>query len=175
MCDPHEIRPGKKRWHSRKYPIFSLSKKDNGVDGALYLSGTQLLLVGQNKRIVDSYRIPGEDSRLSYIKGTWTGGPIFFVTDDESIGFGSYNGIISRPFQIKDGRIQWVVVQDDGHTERVDLMQSLKTHWKVESSPDMGQIDVLEVSCRPDFEKIDQLGNDYNPHLKVQKTKIEIT
>lgn len=137
---------------SRVTSIISLNKKDNGVDGALVLAVDQLRIENHDKVVLEKYQVPGRDPELSSIQGNWMGGPIFLVTDDESIEFGSYNGISTRAFQVKNSKFEWAPVH---------LMNSLKTHWKAELPPDKSQVTFLKVSCRPDFEKTEKLSKNY--------------
>lgn len=142
---------------------FPLSESENGIKGRIVLLGPSLRIVDQDERVLKSFRISGRDRRLSRVVGNWSGGPIYFISGDESIGFGSYNGIMTQLFQVMDGHLHWVMAENSSGKEQVHLMKSLKTHWRAEISSNQSTLDVFKVACRPDFEK----STDSDPKFTV--------
>jgi len=78
----------------------------------------------------------------------------FLLMEDMSVGMGSYNGPITSIFTITDGQIQFFEAKasDSILSEKISLMRSIKNDWKTVPSSDGKSSDILEVSCRPNFD-----------------------
>lgn len=77
----------------------------------------------------------------------------YLVMVDYSAGFGSYSGPVTLPLEVGDGHLRWLEATQakTGHTEQIELMNSLKTVWKfVDSADGKGKL-ILHAACRPDF------------------------
>lgn len=139
---------------------FSLDKQINGIVGTVeYIwlktpKTAKVRILDQKENEVESVTVPGRIPKLERIEGTWEGGPVFLISTDQHADFGSYSGVITRPFQIKNGRIVWAKLSkgpEKGH--QVLLMQALKNEWKIKPiSSARTALDVYEVSCFPDFD-----------------------
>ena len=135
---------------------YALSRTENGIEGFLKFSNSSLVITNRTGRATRSYGFHGRTPKLSRLEGGWPGGPVFLLTTDQSIGFGSYNGVITQPFQVVGGELHWAAIEGAAHEERqVSLMRSLKTSWKAEASPDKHGLDLFKVACRPDFKDTD--------------------
>jgi hypothetical protein len=66
---------------------------------------------------------------------------------------GSYNGPITFPLDIADGRLKWLEATDveTGKVERIALMKSLKTVWKIVGATAGSGQEILAARCRPAF------------------------
>lgn len=127
---------------------FSLSKKENGIDGTLEVlsvshKSSKIRTLDKNKKEIEKYVIEGRDARLDRIEGRWPNGSLFLVTPDLSIGWGSYNGPYSQPFQVYQGHIRWA---------KIYLPKTLKTAWKAKKIDHGFAVEILEIRCRPDFD-----------------------
>jgi hypothetical protein len=77
-------------------------------------------------------------------------GEVFLVTQDYSIGFGSYNGPATTLVQVSDNAIREVTALDVKTKAEVlfTLVESLKSAWHL-ASPKNGN-EILSVICRPE-------------------------
>lgn len=75
---------------------------------------------------------------------------IALITQDFSIGMGSYNGPITQILEINSGSIGWARAHNlqTGKQNTVFLMRSLKTAWNFILN--RNKKDILKVSCRPE-------------------------
>lgn len=86
---------------------------------------------------------------------------VILVTQDFSVGLGSYNGPITQILNIEGSAMSWATACEHEtnckNKKKISLMRSLKTAWNFASSKNGKSKDILEVSCRPsDF--LDPLG-----------------
>ena len=76
----------------------------------------------------------------------------YILTEDRSIGFGSYAGLVSTFFEVNKGRLRWLSAKKEksGKLARISVMKSLKTDWKILPSQEGKGEDILQIACRPD-------------------------
>lgn len=81
--------------------------------------------------------------------------PTYLVTVDYSAGFGSYSGPITMPLEVHDGHLQWLEATDriTGKKGKIDLMESLKTTWKIVDSTAGPRKEILKAACRPNLKR----------------------
>jgi hypothetical protein len=74
---------------------------------------------------------------------------IILLTQDYSVGMGSYNGPITRILETTPRSMRWVRAHNavTGKEDMISLMRSLKTAWNFSRSG--AATDILAVSCRP--------------------------
>jgi hypothetical protein len=84
----------------------------------------------------------------------------FAITLDYTCGMGSYCGPRTELFRAASGKLRAVETFDRvlGTAKPLVLMQSLKTGWRRERSPDGNGWDILEVVCRPTLSLLQILG-----------------
>ena len=72
------------------------------------------------------------------------------LTEDYSVGWGSFAGPLSRIIEIHDGHLDWITAKNasTGKNEEINLIFALKSNWKLSESK-YGN-DILSVLCRPD-------------------------
>jgi hypothetical protein len=80
--------------------------------------------------------------------------PSYLFTQDLSIGMGSYAGPLTYFYEIVDGKLKPIEYLDNETKKRdkIVLMRSLKTNWKLVKSKDGNSKDILHVACRSNFE-----------------------
>ncbi len=80
----------------------------------------------------------------------------YLLTVDYSAGFGSYSGPITSFIEVHDGHMEWVKSTESktGHTEKISLMDSLKTTWKFVNAPGGHGKQILLAQCRPDWSSV---------------------
>ena len=124
-------------------PVETIFKKEPPHDA-------ELRLVNHDGKVLQ--REPLERS-LAHLKATYLYGDkriSYEVTVDYSAGFGSYSGPITTFVEVHDAHLSWVEATDtDGKSERLTLMQSLKTAWKQVPRANGKAAQFLEASCRP--------------------------
>lgn len=136
-----------------KQKSYPLTQKTNGIAGKLLIAASadkqQLVIqiVTDKGEAVMSRQLDYGSISPNAIKDSpdWFGYSV-----DRSAGFGSYNGVETEFFRIRNGQIEWLTAEDrkTGKTEKVHLMKSLKTAWKIINRPTS---QVLAVACRPDL------------------------
>jgi hypothetical protein len=69
---------------------------------------------------------------------------LFLVTEDDSAGFGSYNGLVTTLLQVSDGAFRDVtgLNTDSKQVEPIRLVMSIKSDWRRENGAE-----ILTVSC----------------------------
>lgn len=79
---------------------------------------------------------------------------VILVTQDFSVGMGSYNGPITQILDIAGSSMSWATACESKtnckNKKKISLMRSLKTAWNFAPSKNGKSKDILEVSCRPD-------------------------
>jgi hypothetical protein len=77
------------------------------------------------------------------------GKPVFLLTIDYSIGWGSYNGPVASLLTVTGGKLSFIEFKDakSGTREPFRMMDSLKNASKILDSKN-----ILKVSCHPDFD-----------------------
>jgi hypothetical protein len=80
--------------------------------------------------------------------------PSYLLTKDESIGMGSYNGPVTYFYEIVDGKLKPIeyINNETKKKDKIVLMRSLKTNWKLVKSKNGNSKDILHVACRPNYE-----------------------
>lgn len=79
---------------------------------------------------------------MEFLKGKRGDKFFFFVTEDWSIDFGSYNGPISTLYLLENEKLS---------NTNISLMRSLKSGWKVKEKGKNGYPEIFRVKCYPDF------------------------
>jgi hypothetical protein len=104
-------------------------------------------------RLVGSWPMTREQARLGLDDLRGDGCPTFVVTEDRSVGWGSYAGPRSRFLELRDGRARWLRATDarTGRVDTIEVASSLKNHWQ--TAPAGAGKDVLVAQCRPDFDR----------------------
>ena len=76
----------------------------------------------------------------------------YILTEDKSIGSGSYAGLVSSFLEVIKGRPRWLSAKKEksGKLVKISVMKSLKTDWKVLPSPEGRGKDIYQIACRPD-------------------------
>ncbi|MGB7620857.1 MAG: hypothetical protein WBN92_00760 [Terriglobia bacterium] len=111
-------------------------------------------LVGNDGRVIYQHLLERELGELTSRQLYGDGRNTYFITNDLSAGFGSYSGPVTLLAEVRHSAFHWLTATDEGtgHADTVSLMSSLKTRWEV-LPPSAGSRDILQVKCRPDFEK----------------------
>jgi hypothetical protein len=75
----------------------------------------------------------------------------YFVTVDNSTGFGSYAGPTTSLAEVAAGRLKWLDAADraTGKRKPIILVSSLKNHWKVENVRQGKGKEILVATCSP--------------------------
>src|ERR1035437_3341788 len=112
----------------------------------------QVRIVTNKGTIVETSPLERPLAKLSRTLLYGTPRPTYLVTVDYSAGFGSYNGPVTLPLEVQDGRLHWLEATDSatGKKEQIELMQSLKTTWKIVDSASKTGKEILHAACRPD-------------------------
>lgn len=163
----------------RIYKRFALPREVAGVDGTLQLlvdrslsrhvlshygqydedleagarrpkNGILRYVTGRGD-IVSTLRLDQPVANLEPYSEAKDGKAFFVLTEDWSIGFGSYNGPISNLVVVSDGKISKVTAKMAGKNKSrlISVMRSGKNNWKKVKSTIFP--DILEVNCHPDF------------------------
>ena len=76
----------------------------------------------------------------------------FILTEDKSIGFGSYAGPVSSFFEVSKLRPRWFYAKKDksGKLVKISVLRSLKSDWKILPSTEGTGKDIYQIECRPD-------------------------
>ncbi|RKN80275.1 hypothetical protein [Ulvibacterium marinum] len=82
--------------------------------------------------------------------------PVFLVTVDYSVGWGSYNGPISYFLEINENGINYIL-------DKKGFMISLKSIWLINNRN--GKSEILDIDCRPDFDKNSENPDEF--HFKL--------
>jgi hypothetical protein len=104
-----------------------------------------VLRILKNKSEVSRKILEKPKADIELLNGKTGSKVFFFITEDWSAGFGSYNGPISVLYTIKRSKLIKA-------TTKVELMRSLKTNWKVKELGRNGFPEIFKISCRPDFD-----------------------
>jgi hypothetical protein len=113
----------------------------------------RLRLVDASGRVVESRAFERPLAELSVAHLYADARPTYLATVDLSAGFGSYSGPLTRPVEVRDGRLRWLTALD-ARTQRDDslfLVLTLKTGWRLIPRAAGGR-DILQAACRPDFD-----------------------
>ncbi len=123
-----------------------------------------LRIVDHEGRVVDEEELKQALADLHPVSLYGDGRISYLLTVDYSAGWGSYNGPISFFVEVAGGKIKWVEDIDEktGHSERISVMQSLKTVWRFARSENGKSRDILEAACRPaEWTKKNDGKNDF--------------
>ena len=103
-------------------------------------------------RIVESYAYEVSVAWLEEVRLSRSDTPTYLFTLDESTGMGSYAGPMTYFYKIVDGRLKPVEYLNDEtkKKDKIILMRSLKTAWKLVTAKDGKSKDILHIACRPD-------------------------
>jgi hypothetical protein len=88
-------------------------------------------------------------AKLEALNAAARSGRMFLLTQDYSMGAGSYNGLVTTLLTVSDAGFHEPRALDTGshHEEPIRLLKSLKSDWRVvqhESGPE-----IFSVSCHP--------------------------
>jgi len=103
-------------------------------------------------RIVESHTYEVSVAWLEEVRLSDSDTPTYLFTLDKSTGMGSFTGPITYFYKVADGKIKPVEYLNNNtkKKEKMILMRSLKTAWKLTTSKDGKSKEILDVSCRPD-------------------------
>jgi hypothetical protein len=120
--------------------------------------GTVLRILSQD----EGYVLTRESRTFDFVPVAWleevrlseAQKPTYLFTLDESVGMGSYNGPVTYFYEIADGKLKAIeyLNSETKKREKIVLMRSLKTNWKLVKSKDGKTKDILHIACRPNFE-----------------------
>jgi hypothetical protein len=114
--------------------------------------GAMVRLVAADGRVLDTRTFERElgDIGFQHLYGTTR--RTYFVTNDLSIGMGSYAGPVTRLAEVRGGRLRWLRATDvrTGAAEEISLVSTLKTEWRVVPRQRGPGRDILMFLCRPD-------------------------
>jgi hypothetical protein len=117
--------------------------------------GAVLRIISKRKdvfRIVESHTYEVSVAWLEEVRLSDSDTPTYLFTLDKSTGMGSFTGPITYFYKVADGKIKPVEYLNNNtkKKEKMILMRSLKTAWKLTTSKDGKSKEILDVSCRPD-------------------------
>jgi hypothetical protein len=161
-----------------EYQRLPLTKEQNGIDGSLVIMrdrkvlsskdyhplevesycNARLNLVNLDNRKIATQNLERPVAEIKTVKLIDGKPKSFSLEVDYSAGWGSYSGPVTMFIDVVGGKIKWIRAKDasNGKTEKISVMISLKTYWKL--SPSKKKQDILELACRPtgngDFELI---------------------
>jgi hypothetical protein len=124
-----------------------------------------MVRVVARKGVVQTFPLERSLVRLEAAKLYGTPHLTYLVTVDYSAGFGSYNGPVTMPLEVRNGRLQWLKATEkaNGKEYQIELMRSLKTVWKIVDSPSGAGKEILYAMCRPDLKRPVFTSSDANP------------
>lgn len=103
----------------------------------------------QDRQVLDRPLARLEAERLAL-----PGDSLWLLTVDYSASAGSYNGPVTLPLTVREGRIRPLEAGDEkGTSTPVRLMRALKSDWQVVPARSGQGQDILYVFTRPNFEK----------------------
>jgi hypothetical protein len=110
----------------------------------------RLRIINKDGKVIVERSLRAELAKLEPWDSSSGAGQVFLLTEDYSAGFGSYNGLETRVFNISDGSFQDVTALDvESHQEKpITLLKSLKSDWRVTLHTN-NEGEILSVSCRP--------------------------
>lgn len=117
------------------------------------LYNAQLRILASDGTIAEAFPLERPLAKLGIARLYGDSRPTYLVTVDYSAGFGSYSGPITMPVEVHDGHLQWLEAKDKatGKKEKIEVMQSLKTIWKITGFSSSGKKEILEAKCRPNL------------------------
>jgi hypothetical protein len=136
------------------YQRFPLTKKLNGVEGEIQLIQDVRLSAALRDRMWG--RAPVEIVELDNPAGPFTKDPsrnaILRIVDRD--------GLV---VEVAGGKLKWLEAVDKktGQPERINVLDSLKTVWRVADAPRGTARDILQVACRPDLASLSDVS--FNP------------
>ena len=154
-----------------EYQRLPLTKELHGIDGALVIMrdrsvltseyyttfdletpcNARLYLQGRDNRRIEAHKLERLVASLDTVKPINTKPDSFSLKVDHYAGWGSYSGPVTEFFDVVSGKIRWISARDEktGKVAKIEVMNSLKTSWKL--SPYKQNKDILELACRPTF------------------------
>jgi hypothetical protein len=143
--------------------LWNTGALDTGIDDDPTLAAfrreaphnAQLRLIGADGAVLEVSSLERPLARLDVAKLYGTARLTYLVTVDYSAGFGSYSGPITMLVEVHNGHLRWVEATDKGtgKKEKISVMKSLKTSWKIADSVSGATKDFLEAACRPDMKR----------------------
>jgi hypothetical protein len=75
----------------------------------------------------------------------------YLVTTDDSVGMGSYSGLVTQLYAIQHRRLRPMLATDAaGKTQPITLVDTLKSGWKITDANPTHTV-IEQLLCRPDF------------------------
>ena len=145
-----------------------LREKMRGMDAAMFctidslnpfcksipkspLRPTVLHLTNRTGRVLDSRGFKRELGQLAVRELYGNSRRTFSVTVDLGSGMGSYAGDVTYFFDLQGQRFHWLTAREttsDKLTE-IQVLQSLKTDWKLLPARNHSGQDIVQLACRP--------------------------
>jgi hypothetical protein len=153
---------------------FPLTVATNGVEGKIVLLLDEKLpeecdplsarqyapaivkITTAGGRTLEQIRLKMPAARLTAAADLPGSPPWLALTEDFSCGFGSYAGPVTSFLRVVAGKVQWLQATDaaSGAIGRIELLQSLKTDWKVVPASPAKDVEIRIARCRPDFKEV---------------------
>jgi len=83
------------------------------------------------------------------------GSPAWYLLEvNQSAEFGSYSGAVASFVRARNAQFDWLQAVDKqtGKSEKIQLLRSGKTDWRLAKSSQTKAVNLVELACRPDFE-----------------------
>jgi|GEM_PF-5085779 len=114
----------------------------------------QLLFLNQAKKVIQKITM---EKAYASIKQVSLGSRKNFilVTEDDSAGWGSYNGPITRILEVNRQKMQWLKAMDSvkHKKETIVLMKSVKANWKIVQAQSGNDVLVIESLFNPELKE----------------------
>jgi hypothetical protein len=121
-----------------------------------------LRLIAPDGRVLDDLSMEGPGVGVEPLNLYGTPRRTYQLQVDESIGMGSYNGMVTLFVEVRGGHLQWLQARQgmDDAPKRLRFMSSLKTSWKLVPAAGGRGPEFFLVACRPDLSaaKVGQRG-----------------
>jgi hypothetical protein len=117
---------------------------------ALPPAKAELRIIGTDGRLIAERKLDTPLAKLQPWSPGVAGSHLFLLTQDYSVGVGSYDGPVTVLLRVSDGTLEYVKVlnPESGREEPIRLMKSLKSDWRISSRKARGG-EILSRSCHP--------------------------
>lgn len=111
---------------------------------------SRLCIIDSARKLVAERELEEPLAKLQLLNSNVESSQLFLLTQDHSVGFGSYNGLVTTLLTVADSTFHDIKALDLGsHQERpVQMMKSLKSDWRLVQQ-ERG-LEILSVSCHLD-------------------------
>lgn len=108
---------------------------------------SRLRLMDSEGKLVAKRDLERPLAKLQVLNPTVEAGQFFLLTQDYSVGFGSYNGLITTVLRVTDATLQEINALNivSRQKEPIRMMKSLKSDWRAIQLE--GVPEILSVSC----------------------------